>query len=67
MLGGPHKSEIPVERLSLVERHYPIILSLLFKDLLDILCYSRVLLQCLHEIVLSVPCDTSYYTGDYTS
>ncbi len=67
MLGEPHKSKIPVERLCLVERHDLVILSLLFKDLLNILCYSRVLLQCLHEVVLDITCDGSCYTSDYTS
>lgn len=67
MLGQPYESEIFVERLCLVERDDMIILSLLFKFLLNILCDSRVLLQCLHEVVLDVPRKGSYYATDYTS
>jgi hypothetical protein len=67
MLGEPHKSKIFIERLCLIERHDLVILSLLFKDLLDILRDSRVLLQCLHEVVLDVTYDSSYYASDCTS
>jgi len=67
MLGWPHKSKASIEEFGLIERDDAIILSLLFKYLLDILCYSRVLLQCLHKVVFDVTCDGSYYASDYTS
>lgn len=55
MLGEPHKSNNPIERLCLVERHDLVSQSLLFKPLLDTLRDSRLLLQCLHEVFLTFP------------
>lgn len=56
-----------VERLRFIKGDNVVALSLLLEDFLDILYDGRILLQCLHKVVLDVPRHHFHNIGHDTS